>query len=80
MQNDLLQKAGFQENINNRKRQWWYHDLGRWAGGGIVGKDLEEVEVEDSLILIVGDLIVGDGAGGIITKSMGKEVHNGISF
>lgn len=41
---------------------------------------MEEVEVEDSLILIVGDLIVGDGAGGIITKSMGKEVHNGISF
>lgn len=41
---------------------------------------MEEVEVEDSLILIVGDLIVGDGTGGIITKSMGKEVHNGISF
>lgn len=39
---------------------------------------MEEVEVEDSLILIVGDLIVGDG--GIITKSMGKEVHNEISF
>ena len=44
------------------------------GGGGIVGEGLEKLEDENYI------LSVDDGDGGTITRNIGKEVHNEISF